>query len=761
MRRALGLAFARLRARPGRTALAGVGIVAAGAMAGAALTVSLGLATGFDRAADRADLPDVIARFDNTRTPGFVDRRVRALPDVAARSFRLEITNIHLSGNGHRTGQGSLEVLVAGRRRGYTVVAGRDVSDRRGGEVVIERGLADQFGLGVGDKLHVGQLTQRIVGIAVGPDNVAFPLARTARVYVPSGPLEQRFGPAPVNVAELWLRDPSKLDEVLTQARAVAYGLRDLRFITRGGVRATLDQAAGLIVALLSAFALVTLGAAALMLAASGSAEVQRRLRTIGVQRALGFTRAQVTLQHAVEGVLVAAPAAIAGVALGALPASGPASDLLATLNELPPGAALLPWLAGAVLVIVAVVAGASAWPAWRAAGRPATEIMRGGDLARVRRTLRARRGGGAGAGGGGGYFALGARLASARRGRLLATVAALGAAVAVVLLMLSLASLLDRLKEDPALLGKRYTFTISDLAARQLVAGVPGVAATGERYLVDGADAFALGSPVRLIAYPGDHTRFESPPLARGRRVAASNEAEVGQGLADALGLDLGATLAVELQGGEARFRVVGIDRALDNEGRIAFVQPPRVVAADPAVSPVLAVRLTASADPDQVAARLTTLGVPPQRAGGATTSNAAFLGVLADVLRVLAGLTAVVCLYALVQGLALTARERRSTVAVLRATGAGRREVAALFTGAAVAAIVPALLIGVAVHQWLLAPAVAALAAGYADLPIGAGVLEIVIVALGLAALGLGAAAWMTRRAGREPVVAGLREE
>jgi len=63
--------------------------------------------------------------------------------------------------------------------------------------------------------------------------------------------------------------------------------------------------------------------------------------------------------------------------------------------------------------------------------------------------------------------------------------------------------------------------------------------------------------------------------------------------------------------------------------------------------------------------------------------------------------------------------------------------------------------------VHQWLLAPAVAHLAAGYADLPVGAGAPEILVVALGLAALGLGAAAWMTRRARREPVVVGLREE
>jgi ABC-type antimicrobial peptide transport system permease subunit len=754
MTRALTLAVARIHSRPARTALAAVGIAAAGAMAGAALTVSVALTTGFDRAADRADLPDVIARF-NDRSPSVVDRRVRALPNLAARSLRLEITGVHLSGRGRRTGKGSLEVLVTGRRRGYAVVQGRDVSDRRGGEVVVERGLADQFGLRVGDKLHIGQVTTRVVGIAVGPDNVAFPLARTARVYVPGGPLVRRFGPAPVNVAELWLRDPAKLDEVLTQARAVAYGLRDLRFITRGGVRATLDQAAGLIVALLVAFALVTLGAAALMLAASAQAEVQRRLRTIGVQRALGFSRGQVTLQHAVEAALVAAPAACAGVALGALAASGPAGDLLATLNELPPGTALLPWLAGAALAIVAVVASASAWPAWRAASRPPTEVMRGGDLGRPQRPRRRVHAGG-------GYFALGARLASARRGRLAATVAALGAAVAVVLLMLSLAALLDRLKEDPALLGRRYQLTVAgSIADRQLIAQVPGVAAVGERYFVDGADAFALGQPVRLIAYPGDHTRFESPPLASGRRVAAPNEAEVGLGLAQALGLEVGTTLAVELQGGEARFRVVGIDRALDNEGRIAYVQPPRVVRADPGLLPSVAVRVAPGTDPNTVAARLTALGMPPQRAGGATTSNAAFLGVLADVLRVLAGLTAVVCLYALVQGLALTARERRGTVAVLRATGAGRRQVAALFAGAAVAAVVPALLVGVAVHQWLLAPAVAGMAAGYADLPVNAGAGELAIVAVGLAALGLGAAAWMTRRAGREPVVVGLREE
>src|SRR3954452_851777 len=168
MTRSAALALARLRARPGRTAVAAAAILAASAMAGAAITVSLALTTGFDRAADRADLPDVIARFD-ARTPAFVQRRVGALAGVDARSYRFEINDVPLRApDGARTRQGSIEVLVAGARRGYAVVAGRDVRQDRGGETVVERGVANRLGLHVGDPLPVGRLDLRVVGIAVG-----------------------------------------------------------------------------------------------------------------------------------------------------------------------------------------------------------------------------------------------------------------------------------------------------------------------------------------------------------------------------------------------------------------------------------------------------------------------------------------------------------------------------------------------------------------------------------------------------------------
>src|SRR3712207_7080484 len=50
------------------------------------------------------------------------------------------------------------------------------------------------------------------------------------------------------------------------------------------------------------------------------------------------------------------------------------------------------------------------------------------------------------------------------------------------------------------------------------------------------------------------DHTEFEAPPLAAGRRVRSAGEIEVGVGLADALGLRPGSTVAAQLRSGAER---------------------------------------------------------------------------------------------------------------------------------------------------------------------------------------------------------------
>jgi ABC-type lipoprotein release transport system permease subunit len=156
-----------------------------------------------------------------------------------------------------------------------------------------------------------------------------------------------------------------------------------------------------------------------------------------------------------------------------------------------------------------------------------------------------------------------------------------------------------------------------------------------------------------------------------------------------------------------------------------------------------------------------LVRLGAPPQDVGGTTTRNAQFLGVLAAVLRGVGLAVGLVCLYALVQALAMTARERRGAVATLRAVGGDAGTVARVLLGAAAAVAIPGAIVGVALELTVLGPLVARLAAGFAALPITPGIGQVLLVFAGLLALAAIATALVARRVMREPVVIGLREE
>ena len=197
----------------------------------------------------------------------------------------------------------------------------------------------------------------------------------------------------------------------------------------------------------------------------------------------------------------------------------------------------------------------------------------------------------------------------------------------------------------------------------------IPGVADAAPRYVIDAADSFRLDKPFRVVAYPGDHTRFEAPPLADGRRLRGPDEIEVGLGLADALGLRAGLGARRQLpaaarsaSGSRASCARSRTTAGSPGRGRTGSRRPDRALARRPA---------RRRRRPPRRRARLEALGAPPQPVGGATTRNAAFLGVLAAVLRGVGLAVGLVCLYALVQALAMTARERRGAVALLRACG------------------------------------------------------------------------------------------
>ncbi|MEP6955049.1 MAG: ABC transporter permease, partial [Solirubrobacteraceae bacterium] len=244
--------------------LAFVGVLLAAAMAGAAVTVAYGLQTGFDRSAQQSDLPDVLVK-TATEGRGEVDDVVKALPNVADRAYRFEVNGVGLTADGGFSEKGALSFVEDGRR-GYAIVAGRDLSDRPG-EVVVDRGVAREWRVKPGQTMTVGRLgAMTVVGIALSPDNVAFPLSTAPRVYVAQKPLLAEGERFPINQALIWANDPSNVDVMLQQARATSTQIRGVRFATQDGVRVLIDNAAGIVIALLVAFSLIALGAATTML---------------------------------------------------------------------------------------------------------------------------------------------------------------------------------------------------------------------------------------------------------------------------------------------------------------------------------------------------------------------------------------------------------------------------------------------------------------------------------------------------------------
>jgi ABC-type lipoprotein release transport system permease subunit len=748
---ALREAWANVRARRGRSLLSGVGIVLVATMLAVAATVSYGLLTGFDRGAAEADLPDVLVSFDQ-QPASSVRERLAALPDLEAFSLREELTSVPFRAGRESADNGVIEVVGPGRR-GYAIVAGHDVSNRGG--VVIEQGLATDWGLTVGDRIRVYDSPPLpIVGLARAPDNVAYPLA-APHVYIALAAVRAAthdHSARKVNLAQIWLKDPSQLDAVLVQARMSSYGLTGLSLITRSGVRVLIDQAAGIVIALLGALSLIALLTAATMLTASARAEIQRRLHAIGIWRAIGASRGHVARVAALEALLVAVPAAAIGVGLGALLAAGASDRLLALLNQPGPGTGLVAPLVGCFLLTAAIPALAGAWPAWRAAGGPPLKLLRGAEL----------RGGGGrrGTGGGGGLLRLGVRLATTRRVRLLATLASLAICTSFVLLMLALATELNTLANDPTALGRRYQLSASlPASAAPRVRKLPGVSAAGPRWEVSAVDAYSLGEITYLIAFRGDHTQFEDPPLVEGSHLHGDRQAEVGRGLAQLLGLRVGSTLALALASGrELRLRVGGIVSSLEHDGRIAYVPERALLHAEPDAPEKLAVIVAPGASTKTVTAELERLGAKVATSTGVAGGGKALVDALRGLLLTIAAVDGLVCLYMLTQALALTAGERRSAIAVLRACGAGARSIRVLLAGAALAVLVPAAVVAVLLERLVLGPAVSRLAQGYASLSLAADPAEIAILLVGLALIGTFAVWWVVRRVTARPIAGGL---
>ena len=247
LRAALAEARYGVRARRRRSLLTALGIALAAAMLSAAIVVSDGLGRGFDRAARAAQLPDIIVRF-NSQPTDRVAQRIESLPDVAAFSLRQEVTNVDLSAGEHFSSSGSVEVVGPGRR-GYAIVAGREMS-----QAAVRRGRgraragAPRGGSGSGAR-STSPASAHSGSSASPRAPTTSPTRSRCRAYMCRRlRWRGRFGGSPdpqVDLAQIWLRDPRYLNEVLVQAREISYGLQGLQFVTRSGVRVLLARPPG------------------------------------------------------------------------------------------------------------------------------------------------------------------------------------------------------------------------------------------------------------------------------------------------------------------------------------------------------------------------------------------------------------------------------------------------------------------------------------------------------------------------------------
>ena len=728
-------------------------------MLGAAVTAAYGLGTAFDRTAARASTPDIIATFSPLPRSHVADV-VSSLANVRTSSYRLQDGHQYISAGGRTDFDATVIGLSREGPRGYALVGGHDLTGPN--DVVIEQGLARAWHLRSGDALGVDNQTLRIAGVVVAPDNVAFPLAHGPRLWLDYREAARLTGTTDgtVNSALLWLRNPHLVDVTLAQARSASFGISGLRFTTRAGLHALIGQAAGIVIALLVAFSLIAVAVAGTMLAASANAEAHWRLEALGLLRALGASPGAVVAAGVVEGALVAVPAGAIGLVAGWLAVSSPLDRLLGSLSELGPGWSVAPLLLISWMGLVLLVAAASALPAWRATRRPAAATLRRGDVIGSARRLP----------GVGGPASLGLRMALARPVRAVAGTLVLASAVVVILLILSIAALLLRLDSNPVAIGKRYQLSVSAPAAEApRIARLPGVATAAPRYDVNAGDSFQLGEPFSVIAYPGDHTRFEAPTLAQGRRLRGPDQAEVGLGLAQILNLYPGSTLAAQLPSGrEVRFRVVGVVRALERQGRVVYVQARRLVAAEPLASSDVAVRLKPGASASSVKQELerdgyfasSSGGIAGESVQGWASRSGGFIGVVVALLRAVAVIDGLVCLYAIAQMLALTVWERRVALAAVRALGARRRQLAQVLGAAAAPVALLAVAVGFLLERFLVGPAVAQLAASYVSLSLHPSPAAVAVTAAGLYAGAVVAVLWTARLAARGPVVDWLRE-
>ncbi|MEU1620170.1 FtsX-like permease family protein [Streptomyces sp. NPDC005722] len=459
--------------------------------------------------------------------------------------------------------------------------------------IVLERSVASALWAEPGDEISVTRdgrrSTVRVVGVAGTAEPLYSPGDNPGVAWAsPSLVNGLATGPArPGQTVGLRLRDPADTAFVVARAVTAVGSDRVTSVATWREARTDAEGDNHLLGLLLGLFGLAALLAAAIAVTGGIATRVLAYVRDISVLKAVGFTPAQVVRMFLVQHAVLAT----AGVLLGAVAAEtlapgipGPMGDAMGLWQGLPQHTWALPGTAAATVLVIAL---ATVLAAWRAGRVPPIPAARGAVPGRRRMSGAARAALRLGAPP---ALVLGCREVLHRPARSAAAVARLALPILMITVALGTWATLDRFEHHPEQLGQAGALTarpngLTDEAVRRLLAGRPEITAVHP-----GVELPALApGQSQSVTLRGIGTTDDPYPfaVAEGRRPAGPDEALAGQGLIDALHIEVGQWVRVTVGDTPHILHIVGRSIETGHGGRVISAPLDVLQAQDASVGP------------------------------------------------------------------------------------------------------------------------------------------------------------------------------
>jgi putative ABC transport system permease protein len=546
-------------------------IITAAALLTLALSTLMNLGGPYDKLFTDLNAAHLWLHFKPGRVSSADIKRIESLPGVEASNGRQYSFNTLVRRDGERLGM-SLRVMNGEQPEVHRLMLVEGRFPAAGAEeVLIEKYPAGFYRIAVGETVLIGDANGKeveltVVGIGFDPMYDTYRSSQPPYLFLSEETLRRLFPDKATWDWSLGLRlvNPESVDEVVTGIES----MRSLEFVESYTDWHDAKESAVFRVQLtfifLSAFSLFAILATVLIVISVVSSTVLSQIRQIGVLKAIGFTGRQISFLYIGQFMILSLVGTGLGFAVGLALAPLPLQSVTVSLGTSfrPPFSFLL------LALVFSIIPGATMLAAGIAARRGAkANIIKAiavGAEAPVRKAFwgarLAERLGAPMA------LVLGLNDAFVRPLRALLTGLNLTLGVMGIVFGLALSDTLQAYRENPALLGVAYDATVTrqestDARTQRILDQAPDVDGFyGEKQIqvrTESGDTFTLrGVEGDLSAFP-----FH---ISEGRLFQPdTNEAVVGRGLLDWLGLKVGDTLTLTPEEDERHavtWKIVGV---------------------------------------------------------------------------------------------------------------------------------------------------------------------------------------------------------